>query len=117
MNIRFVRFTKNGEIMLYVRRFGTAMVLFVVLFIGLFFGSLLVGGAVAGARAGREHAGARDFQTGYEIGQRAGAEFGRQYGGMIFLGALGTSGLIAIVVPFAGILPWCRRFPEHPKIA
>jgi hypothetical protein len=118
VNDRFCSAPKiDGEVMLYIKRFGTAIVLFMVLFIFLFFGSLVVGGAMAGARAGSEHPGARNFQTGYEIGRQAGAEFGRRYGALIFLGALGVSGLVAVVLPFSGVLPWCRSFSERPKLA
>jgi hypothetical protein len=102
--------------MLFLKRLGTSIVLLLILFVFLFIGSLAVGGAIAGARAGSGNAEAKDFQSGYRVGQEAGAEFARRYRGIIFLGALGVSGLVSITVCFSGFLPWCRRAPQPPKL-
>jgi hypothetical protein len=102
--------------MLLLKRLGTALVLFPFLFVVLFVGSLAVGGGIAGARAGDGNDDAKDFQSGFELGKRAGAAFGREYRGIIFLGALGISGLASLSISFTGILPWCRSNPQPPKL-
>ena len=102
--------------MLLLKRLGTFLVLFVILFVIFFVGSLAVGGAIAGACAGSGNPDAKNFQSGFEVGQKAGAAFARDYRGIIFLGALGISGLASFTVSFSGILPWCRRDPQPPKL-
>jgi hypothetical protein len=100
--------------MLFLKRIATSAVLFVVLFIILFIGSLAVGGAIAGARAGSGNPNAKDFQSGYEVGQQAGADFARRYTGIIFLGSFGASVVGSLAISFSGVLPWCRRAVAEP---
>src|ERR1017187_7868557 len=102
--------------MLLLKRLGTAFILFLVLFVILFIGSLAVGGGIAGARAGRGYSGTKDFQSGFEVGQQAGADFARKYRGIICFGALGISSLASLTVSFSGIVPWCRRDSQPPKL-
>ena len=99
--------------MLMIKRLATSAAMFVMLFLFLFFGSLMLGGAVAGARASREHPGARDFRSGYQLGQEAGQDFGRRFAGVLFLASAGFSGVISLAVAFSGVLPWCRK-PDGP---
>lgn len=98
--------------MLLLKRLGTFSVLFISLFLFFFVGSLVVGGAAAGVRAGGDHPEARDFQSGYKVGEQAGAAFAREYRGIIFLGAVATSALASFALSFSRVLPWCREVAE-----
>ena len=102
--------------MLLLKRFGTALALFVVLFALLFIGCLGVGGGIAGATAGRGNREAQDLDTGFQVGQQAGAEFAENYRRIIFFWALGSSSLVSFTISFCGVLPWCRRRPRPPKL-
>jgi hypothetical protein len=102
--------------MLLIKRLATTLVLFVILFVMFFMGSLVVGGAIAGARSGGANPDAKDFQSGFEAGQKAGAEFTRKYRGMIIFGSLGMSGLGSVAFSFSGLLPWCRKAAQPPKL-
>jgi len=102
--------------MLLLERLLTSFVLFVVLFPILFIGALAIGGGLMGARAGATNPQAKDFRSGYEVGQQAGAEFGKRYGPIVFFGALGISAVCSIALPFAGLFPWCRRETHPPPI-
>jgi len=94
--------------MLILKRLMTGCCLFPVLFIVFFFGTCLVGGAVVGGLAGAH---TTNYEEGRAAGQKAGQEFGRKYAALMMVGAGGVAGLIAIVVPICGILPWCK--PER----
>lgn len=102
--------------MLLLKRLATAALIFVPLFSFLFLAPLAVGGAIAGVRAQDQDGQARDFESGYEVGRSAGAEFGTKYGAPIFCGALCLSGLVSIIVPFSGVVSWCRKPPIPPPL-
>ena len=102
--------------MLLLKRLGTSLILFLILFVLLFIGSLAIGGALAGARAGQDYHGEKSFRSGFDVGQRAGAEFAGKYRAIIFVGAFGIAGVASLTVSFVGILPWCRRNSQPPKL-
>jgi hypothetical protein len=107
----FVYWLRRGDpLMLILKRFGTALVLFIILFPVLFVGSLVMGVGIVGSHAEASH-----YQSGYKEGE-VGAGFGRDYGAIIFGGALGISVLASVTVAFSGVLPWCRRPPQPPKL-
>jgi len=103
-------------ITLILKRLATIAVLFPLLFVLLSVGGLGIGGAIVGARVRLENPQARDFGAGFVAGRQAGAQFGRRCGPAIMLGAAGVSGVMALVVPFTGLLPWCRRKSGPPPL-
>ena len=115
-DIFFTVQVSKAALMLLLKRLATSFVLFIILFVCLFIGGLFVGGAIVGARAQAANSGAKDFRSGYEAGHKVGYEFGKRYGAIIFLGALGTSGVVSLAISFSGVLPWCRRDPQPPAI-
>ncbi|CAN5432135.1 hypothetical protein BH09VER1_BH09VER1_30710 [soil metagenome] len=94
--------------MLFLKRLLTAGVFFVVLFVICLISGLMVLGGIAGAKAA-PGSGAKDFQSGYAVGQKAGAEIGRKYGRVLTVGAAGTAAAASLAISFSGLLPWCRR--------
>jgi NADH:ubiquinone oxidoreductase subunit 3 (subunit A) len=101
--------------MLLFKRLLTSFVLFLILGVALSIGTLAVVGGVVGARAAAD-TNARDYQSGYAAGHAAGQEVGRKYGGTIILIALGVSAVTSVVIPFTGILPWCRKKSQPPPL-
>src|SRR6266403_693601 len=99
--------------MTLLKRCLTAIVLFVFLFVVLYLGICIVGGGVAGAKAGANKQGSQDS---FELGRQAGADFVRQNIETILYSSLGVSFAVSMVLSFSGILPWCRKPPEPPKI-
>jgi len=102
--------------MLWLKRLGTFLVLFLFLFMLVFFGSLAVGGAVAGAQARTGDSAPTDIRSGFELGQRAGQNFARRYRGPIARWCCVASLPIALVVSISGVLPWCRKPARPPKL-
>ncbi len=92
--------------LLFMKRAGTAAVLFVFLFFTLYFGICVVGGAISGARAGME---SRDSQNGYQVGQQAGAKFVRDNLRAIIWGSFGGAAVGSLALSFSGLFPWCRK--------
>lgn len=99
-----------------LKRLATAVLLFVPLFGFLFLAPLALGGAISGVRAQAKNRQARDFESGYHVGRNAGAEFGTKYGARIFFGALFVSGLVSAIVPFCGVVSWCRKPSSPPPL-
>lgn len=102
--------------MLLFKRLLTSFVLCLILWVALSIGTLAIVGGVAGARAAANNPNARDYQSGYSVGQVAGREVGRKYGGTIILIALGVSVVASVIISFAGIVPWCRKRSQPPPL-
>jgi hypothetical protein len=96
--------------MTFLKRALTAIVLFPFLFLVLYFG-ICVAGAVAGAKAG-----AANPQQSFELGRQAGQNFVRHNLVAILLSSFGGSFVASLALSFSGILPWCRKPPQPPKI-
>jgi len=101
--------------MLFLKRLGTSVALFIILLVAFFMGTLCVVGAVAGARAAKT-SGATDFQSGYAAGQAAGQQIGQKYGRTILMVTTGAAAISSVVISFSGFLPWCRRTPQPPPL-
>lgn len=95
--------------MLFLRRFLTAAGCFIPTVIIMFLIIGVIGGGVAGGIAG---ANAGDPALASEAGRDAGLKFWENYGLWVFLGSAVFAGLIAVVVGFSGLFPWCRRSSE-----
>jgi hypothetical protein len=98
--------------MILLKRVLTSMALFVFLFVALYLGICIVGGAISGGIAGANHP-----QDSFELGRRAGENFVRNNLLVIVLSAFGISLVSSLSLSFSGIIPWCRKSPQPPKIS
>lgn len=93
--------------MLLAKRLLTAAGCFFPLVLITFLGVMMILGGIAGAQAG-------DTGDAAEAGRIAGEQMGEKYGLLALLLSLAFSALVALVISFSGILPWCKRQPVEP---
>ncbi len=99
--------------MTFLKRFVTSILLFGILFVFLYLGICMAGGFIAGAKAGPKGA---NPQESFQLGQRAGADFVRDNLRAIVFSSFGISFVASLALSFSGILPWCRKPAEPPKL-
>jgi len=87
--------------------------LFGFFFVVAYFGICIVGGAVSGALAG---AGTTNPQDSFEAGRQAGADFVRHHLRAILASSILISLVASLALSFSGVLPWCRKPSQPPRL-